>query len=93
MLTRDEMVTSLKEGTCRVKFTKVNGDKRDMQCTLNDETIKQYSKIVDDLSDRMNAGDTKKKVNLNVIPVFDILAQDWRSFRVDSVDSFERVEA
>mgnify|MGYP000403093648 CR=1 FL=1 len=33
-MTRDEMINELREKTCRVIFKKVNGEERDMQCTI-----------------------------------------------------------
>ena len=94
MLTRDEMISSLKEGIVTVDFTKVNGEKRHMECTLNEEVMAKYEESKRDFTAEMSAtldeNTRQRKVNLNVIPVFDINAKDWRSFRVDSVENFER---
>ena len=37
--TRSEMINELKKSTCRVIFTKVNGDERNMVCTLDESII------------------------------------------------------
>ena len=94
---RDEMIASLKEGICTVDFTNVNADKRHMECTLNEEEIAKYDESKRDftaeMSDTLDEKTRERKVNLNVIPVFDINARDWRSFRVDSVSTFEKGQA
>lgn len=80
MTKRDDMVAALRKGVCQVEFTKVNGDFRDMRCTLNDSYIPLELKPKDD--------DSGVQRTLDVIRVFDINAQGWRSFRVDNVVSF-----
>jgi hypothetical protein len=78
-LTQKNMLAALRESECEVTFTKVNGDERIMRCTLHKDLIPQATKT-DSLS-------TKKvrEINLEVIPVWDMKAEGWRSFRVDSV--------
>jgi hypothetical protein len=85
MMTRKEMMEMLEVTTCQVDFTKVNGDTRNMTCTLRADLIPAPTK-----SDPI----TQKKVravNEEVIPVWDINAEGWRSFRVDSVTGFNVV--
>jgi len=82
MITRSEMIEQLETNTCRVIFKKVNGDERDMMCTLRSDIIPAATK-----SDSI----TQKKVrNINeeVLPVYDVKAEGWRSFRLDKVVSF-----
>jgi len=77
-MTREEMMEQLHARTCRVIFKKANGEERDMLCTLKSEVVPQS-----------DTGESKdRKINENVIPAWDINAQGWRSFRVDSVISF-----
>jgi hypothetical protein len=76
-MTRDEMVTELRARTCRVIFTKVDGEERDMHCTLNMEFIPEDK--------RPKTG--KEHVD-SVIRAFDINKQEFRSFRVENVISF-----
>lgn len=76
-MTRDEMMTELRERVCRVIFTKVNGEERDMQCTLNMDTIPEDK--------RPKTG--KEHVD-SVIRAFDVNKQEFRSFRVENVVSF-----
>lgn len=81
MMTRDDMINELRNRTCRVIFRKVNGEERDMMCTLNEEYIPENS--VDANSDKQSRGYSD-----DTIRVIDINKGEWRSFRVDSVISF-----
>jgi hypothetical protein len=76
-MTRDEMVTELRARECRVIFKKINGDERDMQCTLN----------IDFIPENKQPKTSKDYVD-DVIRVFDINKQEFRSFRVENVISF-----
>ena len=78
-MNRDEIVEMLKGNVCKVEFTKVNGDKRLMTCTLQ-ESFLPPAKKDDPL--------TQKKVrdiNPEVVSVWDTNAEGWRSFRVANV--------
>jgi hypothetical protein len=85
--TRSEMINELKKSTCRVIFTKVNGDERNMVCTL-DESIIPAPVVAAENRGTMIKEIQSRTVNEDVIPVWDITAEGWRSFRVDSVLSF-----
>lgn len=78
---RTKMIESLQTGTNVVTFTKVNGDKREMTCTLDANLIPDPIEI--------KANKSPKPVNEEVLPVWDVNAKGWRSFRIDSVVSFE----
>ena len=79
---RIKMVEELQTGTKVVTFTKVNGDQRVMTCTLKEDLIPSASKA-DPLSQKKI-----RAINDEVIPVWDLNAEGWRSFRVDNVVSF-----
>ena len=81
-MTREEMIEQLIQRECRVIFKKVSGEERDMMCTLDPNIIPAAS-AEDPLSQKKF-----RAVNEEVIPVWDVKAQGWRSFRVDSVISF-----
>ena len=83
MLTRDEMLSELQQGPCEVKFTKLSGEERVMQCTLNEDIIPGFDKHVPMTSKKMRA------INDEIIVVWDLKAEDWRTFRVDSVKEFQ----
>lgn len=77
MMNRSEMIEQLQNHICKVSFTKVNGDERVMTCTLMDVFLPETK------------GNSKN--NEEVIPVYDVMADGWRSFRVDSVSNFVTV--
>ena len=67
----------LKTNVMVVTFTKSNGEKRIMNCTLQENFLPEY-----------NSDSTRKK-NDNVLSVWDIDNSGWRSFRFDSVTSYQ----
>lgn len=74
----DDVVRALQSGSGNVKFMKVNGDFRDMTCTLEESVIGKQQ--VDP--------NGKTKVNREVVRCYDTNAEGWRSFRLDSVLEF-----
>ena len=79
---RSEMIEELLKRECRVIFRKVNGESRDMICTLNPDVVPAATKT-DPLSQ------TKvRELNEEVLAVWDTKAAGWRSFRVENVISF-----
>lgn len=95
--TKEYLLDHLKKGTGTVIFQKVSGELREMSCTLVEETINEYTTNTDangnvgTHSDGIldNVKKDKRAVNPNLMIVFDIEKRDWRSFRVDSVKSFD----
>ena len=84
--TKESMVESLHKGICKVTFEKVDGTTRIMNCTLKPTILAQES----------GGGFIQKETQLTeeaknseVVPVWDIDSQGWRSFRVSSVQGFE----
>ena len=68
----------LKYGPVTVTFVKKDGSDRVMKCTTNPTYILfKDPKVLESKSD--------KKVNEDIMPVFDMEASAWRSFRWDSV--------
>lgn len=67
----------LKTNVMVVTFNKTNGEKRIMNCTLQENYLPEY-----------NSDSTKKKSD-NVLAVWDIDRKGWRSFRFDSVTSYQ----
>lgn len=84
MITRSEMIESLQMSNCRVVFTKVNGEIRDMLCTLQERYLPELKSKPDD---------KKRQPNESIIRAFDLNKKEFRSFRVDNVTSFELVSA
>ena len=73
-----ELQTQLQKEVLEVTFTKVNGDKRVMNCTLMEG-------ILPSNPTEEAKKDTKKKVNEDILSVWDIDANGWRSFRVKNI--------
>jgi hypothetical protein len=65
----------LQNGIINVKFTKADGTERVMRCTLAEHLVKPYEK----------KSEREKVVNQDIISVWDIEKEGWRSFRYDSL--------
>lgn len=75
---RDDILNDLKSNVLEVVFQKVNGDQRVMRCTLDPIFLPVHEPaILEEMQQRPE--------NLDVIAVWDLQAQGWRAFRVDSV--------
>ena len=84
---REKLIQDLKNAVCEVTFTKVNGEQRVMRCTLDNKHIPQpvdYHYI-----DEQHA----KKENLDVVAVWDLHVNGWRSFRVANVSYIQQIDA
>ena len=77
---KEELISALHAGVVTVSFTKVNGDRRDMECTLNEVHLPTPIQ-------RENAVQARKE-NPNIQSVYDINAKGWRSWRWDNVIEF-----
>ena len=75
----DKVVSALQSGAGNVKFTKLNGEFRDMTCTL-DTSVIYPDGVPTDLKE--------VKENREVVRCYDTLAEGWRSFRLDTVLEF-----
>lgn len=80
-MTRNEMIEHLQAQVCRVVFKKINGEERDMSCTLMENVIPKATK--DPLSQKK-----VRAVNEATIVAWDVNKDDFRSFRVENVVSF-----
>ena len=69
-----------------VDFTKLNGDKRIMTCTLR-EDIKPMATKSDPLSQKKI-----REISDAVINVWDVNAKGWRSFRYDRINNVNIVQ-
>lgn len=81
MFTRDALLKDLKANICKVVFTKKNGDVRVMKATLIDSYLPP-------LVESQTTG-VKKEPNPDLCVCFDLDKKEWRSFRIDSVTTFE----
>lgn len=76
---RETLIKNLQKRVMRITFTKVNGEERVMDCSLQEHIIPETNS-------------KNKKENKEVLPVFDIDIGEWRSFRLDSVTNIEALE-
>jgi hypothetical protein len=78
--TREDFIKLLKSNILIVTFTKTNGERRVMRCTLKDDLLPPKS-----------PGYTpkEKKINPNVVAVFDLDKNEWRSFQINSVIDYK----
>ena len=83
MMNQQEIKAALHANVCTVTFTKVNGDERVMQCTLKEDLLPAQTDIEEAIEKK------SKKPNPDVLAVFDVTAQGWRSFRWDSLKDFK----
>lgn len=74
---KESLQAILRKGECEVIFRKNDGSEREMVCTLHP----RYLPVMEEGSG------TKKPPNPQVIAVWDIENEGWRSFRVDSIIS------
>ncbi len=81
--TRSGMIKTLKENICRVDFVKANGESRIMNCTLNFSNIPKEAHPKNESVDSWPEG---------LIKVYDIQANGWRSFKIDSVLFFSPLD-
>ena len=79
---REILVEGLKRNMMKVIFTKANGEERTMLCTLHESVLPEQP-----------ISGIKKKENMDTISVWDIDANGWRSFRMDSIKEVKVVEA
>jgi len=77
---KEQAIKDLKNGVCKVVFTKANGDNRVMHCTLNESILPAQKDIEEEIQ--------KKKPNPNALAVWDTDKGGWRSFRWDSIKEF-----
>ena len=86
MYDRENLLRDLKENVVEVTFTKVNGDRRVMRCTLMQKLLPPNVDM------HYLEEEHRKPHNLNLIAVWDVQNGGWRSFRVDSVEYAEAIE-
>ena len=77
---REKMQEILRENVVEVQFTKADGSLRTLRCTLMPDSLPP-----------LKTDGKQRAENLDVIPVWDVEAEGWRAFRIDSVKSFGTV--
>jgi hypothetical protein len=76
-MTRDDVLSLLREGSTAIEFVKVDGSMRTMQATLNESMI-AYTKPIE-------GSTTTRKVPEHTCSVWDIQDNAWKSFRWENL--------
>jgi hypothetical protein len=88
-----ELLNLLHNNVANITFTKINGDVRVLKGTLLEEFLpKKEIDLSGVVVETIVETQTRKATNDNVVVVFDIESDGYRSFRVDSVTSVEIIE-
>lgn len=78
---RDSLKKLLETTSLVVTFTKADGSERDMVCTLQPSLLPEV--VNESKEDK-----PKRKLSDDVLRVYDLEKEGWRSFRLDSVKNF-----
>ena len=81
--TQEKLLEQLKNGVVEVTFTKLNGDRRVMECTLLPHMLPEPKKS-DPLSQKK-----VREIDPRVVSVWDVNAGGWRAFRYERVESIQ----
>ena len=81
MRQQQQIRSGLALGIIEVSFTKKDGTERTMKCTLNSQYLPEQKDLEEEI-DKRNKSD-------EVIAVWDIEKEGWRSFRWDSVKGYK----
>ena len=84
--TKTDLKNLLEQNVVVVDFTKLNGDKRVMTCTLR-EDIKPAATKTDAMSQKK-----VRETSDAVVSVWDVNAKGWRSFRYERINAVDVVD-
>ena len=84
--TKPDLKKLLEQNVLTVDFTKLNGDKRVMTCTLR-EDMKPPATKTDVMSQKK-----VREVSDAVVSVWDVNAKGWRSFRYERINAVDIVD-
>lgn len=82
MTTKEDLKKLLLKDVFIVNFLKTDGSQRTMKCTLREDIAKPHIKKTE----------KSKKVNDNVLSVWDVEKDSYRSFRLDSLIDYQKLE-
>ena len=71
IIERSTLSTLLRETVAEVTFNKIDGDERVMKCTLKDTPALKGGRVT--------------VINEDVLSVWDVDAEGWRSFRMENI--------
>lgn len=80
--TRESIKKLLENNVLTVVFTKDDGSERTMKCTLNKNLLLP-------VKNEDGVKKTARKVNEDVLRVYDVEVEGWRSFRIENIKYFQ----
>jgi hypothetical protein len=80
MINKRSLETLLKQNVMEIQFKKTNGEDRTMTCSLKQEYLPEP---------KNKTKESKKKNNENVLSVWDIEKNGFRSFRLNSIKNYQ----
>ena len=86
VIERNELEQQLKENIMEVTFNKISGDKRIMTCTLNASYLPPAKK------DEPLTQKKIRKINEEVLVVWDINAKGFRTFRMANIIEVKHIK-
>lgn len=84
--TKTDLKSLLEQNVLTVDFTKLDGDKRVMTCTLREDMKPHTTK------DHAISHKAVRETSDAVVSVWDVNARGWRSFRYDRINSVDIVD-
>ena len=85
--TRADLQNILSQNVLVVDFTKLNGDKRVMTCTLREDMKPPATR-----NDTMSQKKVREMNRDELVSVWDVNAKGWRSFRYNRINSVDVVD-
>ena len=76
---KQQIAEQARNGIINVRFTKVNGEERDMKCTLLSEYLPNQQEM-----------DFTEVDSKDYLAVWDVEVNGWRSFRIESVSEVKQ---
>ena len=80
MTTKENLKTLLKQNVMNISFKKVDGTERKMVCSLMESIVPPYES---------KDSTQKKQENENVLPVWDLEKNAFRSVRIESLIEYQ----
>lgn len=77
-INKDTLKANLQNGTGTIVFTKADGSERTMKCTLKSDLLPIFE---------IKEGAKIKVENPEVLSVWDLENEGWRSFRIENIIS------
>jgi hypothetical protein len=82
-MNKEELLKLLRKGSVSVKFKKKDNSIRNMLCTLSKDYLPEVN--LEEAKEKK-----VKKVNEEILPVWDLEKEAWRSFRFDSIVEYQK---